>query len=158
HRTLAAASELLALSASGGTPKNVSDEVRALALLSEGEARLRLGELGAAGEPLHGALVHPQRAGLQQTQVRAASQPAVLESVRGRLHSSARLARQALVTADRFGITDANDLGWVRMALAGVYSEWDRIGEAHRLLDEALDLAAGDADLLVSCAMVRAKL
>ena len=43
-----------------------------------------------------------------------------------RLRASARLGRQALVTADRFGITDATDLGWVRMALASVYGEWDR--------------------------------
>jgi LuxR family maltose regulon positive regulatory protein len=149
RRTLAASSEL---------QPGASDEVRALALLSEGEARLRLGELGSAGAPLHGALVLAQRAGMPQTQVCAASQLAVLESVRGRLRSAARLSRQALVTADRFGITDANDLGWVRMALASVYSEWDRIGEADRLLDEALDLAASDVDLLVSCATVRAKL
>nr|BFE63466.1 LuxR C-terminal-related transcriptional regulator [Dactylosporangium thailandense] len=135
-----------------------NDETRALALLDEGEARLRLGELGAAGAPLHGALVLAQRAGLAQAQVCAASRLAVLESLRGRLRASARLGRQALVTADRFGITDAVDLGWVRMALAGVYGEWDRIAEADRLLDEALDLAAGDADLLVSIATVRAKL
>ncbi|MEU7875588.1 LuxR C-terminal-related transcriptional regulator [Dactylosporangium sp. NPDC049140] len=138
------------------SPNN--DETRALTLLDEGEARLRLGELGAAGAPLHGALVLAQRAGLAQAQVCAASQLAVLESMRGRLRASARLGRQALVTADRFGITDATDLGWVRMALAGVYGEWDRIAEADRLLDEALDLAAGDPDLLVSIATVRAKL
>jgi LuxR family maltose regulon positive regulatory protein len=156
RRTLAAAAELLP-PPSEGAPA-VSDEIRALALLAEGEARLRLGELGAAGAPLHGALVLAQRAGMAQTQVCAASQLAVLESVRGRLRSAARLGRQALVTADRFGITDANDLGWVRMALASVYAEWDRIGEADRLLDEALDLAAGDSDLLVSSATVRAKL
>ncbi|MFG2037502.1 LuxR C-terminal-related transcriptional regulator [Dactylosporangium sp. NPDC048998] len=135
-----------------------TDESRALTLLDEGEARLRLGELGAAGAPLHGALVLAQRAGMAQAQVCAASQLAVLESVRGRLRAAARLGRQALVTADRFGITDATDLGWVRMALAGVYGEWDRIAEADRLLDEALDLAAGDPDLLVSIATVRAKL
>ncbi|WP_433056279.1 LuxR C-terminal-related transcriptional regulator [Dactylosporangium sp. CS-033363] len=135
-----------------------NDEVRALTLLDEGEARLRLGELGAAGAPLHGALVLAQRSGLAQAQVCAAAQLAVLESMRGRLRASARLGRQALVTADRFGITDATDLGWVRMALAGVYGEWDRIAEADRLLDEALDLAAGDPDLLVSIATVRAKL
>ncbi|MEV8513199.1 LuxR C-terminal-related transcriptional regulator [Dactylosporangium sp. NPDC051484] len=135
-----------------------TDESRALALLDEGEARLRLGELGAAGAPLHGALVLAQRAGMAQAQVCAASQLAVLESLRGRLRAAARLGRQALVTADRFGITDATDLGWVRMALAGVYGEWDRIAEADRLLDEALDLAAGDPDLLVSIATVRAKL
>jgi LuxR family maltose regulon positive regulatory protein len=138
------------------SPNN--DESRALTLLDEGEARLRLGELGAAGAPLHGALVLAQRSGMAQAQVCAASQLAVLESVRGRLRAAARLGRQALVTADRFGITDATDLGWVRMALAGVYGEWDRIAEADRLLDEALDLAAGDADLLVSIATVRAKL
>ncbi|WP_345124193.1 helix-turn-helix transcriptional regulator [Dactylosporangium darangshiense] len=135
-----------------------TDESRALTLLDEGEARLRLGELGAAGAPLHGALVLAQRAGMAQAQVCAASQLAVLESLRGRLRAAARLGRQALVTADRFGITDATDLGWVRMALAGVYGEWDRISEADRLLDEALDLAAGDPDLLVSIATVRAKL
>ena len=136
----------------------LADEVRALAMLSEGEARLRLGELGRAGAPLHGALVLAQRAGMAQTQVCASAHLAVLESVRGRLRAAARLGRQALVTADRFGITDACDLGWVRMALAGVYAEWDRIVEADRLLDEALDLAAGDPDLLVAAATVRAKL
>ncbi|MFI5906536.1 LuxR C-terminal-related transcriptional regulator [Dactylosporangium sp. NPDC051541] len=135
-----------------------NDETRALTLLDEGEARLRLGELGAAGAPLHGALVLAQRSGMAQAQVAAASRLAVLESLRGRLRAAARLGRQALVTADRFGITDANDLGWVRMALAGVYGEWDRIAEGDRLLDEALDLAAGDPDLLVSIATVRAKL
>jgi LuxR family maltose regulon positive regulatory protein len=135
-----------------------TDEARALALLDEGEARLRLGELGAAGAPLHGALVLAQRSGMAQAQVAAASQLAVLESCRGRLRAAARLGRQALVTADRFGITDATDLGWVRMALAGVYGEWDRIAEADRLLDEGLDLAAGDPDLLVAIATVRAKL
>jgi LuxR family maltose regulon positive regulatory protein len=157
RRTLAAAADLVPPPGGGGTAA-VSEEVRALALLSEGEARLRLGELGAAGAPLHGALVLAQRAGMAQTQVSAASQLAVLESVRGRLRSAARMGRQALVTADRFGITDANDLGWVRMALASVYAEWDRIGEADRLLDEALDLTAGDCDLLVSSATVRARL
>jgi LuxR family transcriptional regulator, maltose regulon positive regulatory protein len=157
RRTLAAAAELLP-PPRDGVPAPVSDEVRALALLEEGEARLRLGELGAAGAPLHGALVLAQRAGMAQTQVSAASHLAVLESVRGRLRAAARMGRQALVTADRFGITDANDLGWVRAALASVYGEWDRIGEADRLLDEALDLAAGDADLLVFAATVRAKL
>lgn len=135
-----------------------NDESRALTLLDEGEARLRLGELGAAGAPLHGALVLAQRAGMAQAQVAAVSQLAVLESLRGRLRAAARLGRQALVTADRFGITDATDLGWVRMALASVYGEWDRIAEADRLLDEALDLAAGDPDLLVSIATVRARL
>ncbi|GGM85812.1 LuxR C-terminal-related transcriptional regulator [Dactylosporangium sucinum] len=135
-----------------------TDEVRALAMLDEGEARLRLGELAAAGAPLHGALVLAQRAGMAQTQVCAASQLAVLEATRGRLRAAARLGRQALVTADRFGITDATDLGWVRMALASVYGEWDRIQEADRLLDEGLDLAAGDPDLLVAIATVRAKL
>ncbi|MFB9448441.1 hypothetical protein Dvina_04435 [Dactylosporangium vinaceum] len=135
-----------------------NDESKALTLLDEGEARLRLGELGAAGGPLHGALVLAQRAGMAQAQVAAASRLAVLESMRGRLRAAARLGRQALVTADRFGITDANDLGWVRMSLAGVYGEWDRIAEGDRLLDEALDLAAADPDLLVSIATVRARL
>ncbi|WP_432985568.1 LuxR C-terminal-related transcriptional regulator [Dactylosporangium sp. CA-233914] len=154
RRMLAEASEV---SANNQMSAN-SDETRALTLLDEGEARLRLGELGAAGAPLHGALVLAQRAGLAQAQVCAASHLAVLESLRGRLRASARLGRQALVTADRFGITDATDLGWVRMALASVYGEWDRIAEADRLLDESLDLAAGDPDLLVSIATVRARL
>ncbi|WP_432834901.1 LuxR C-terminal-related transcriptional regulator [Dactylosporangium sp. CA-092794] len=152
RRTLSEMSEISA------NNNQSTDEVRALTLLDEGEARLRLGELGAAGAPLHGALVLAQRAGMAQAQVCAAAQLAVLESLRGRLRAAARLGRQALVTADRFGITDATDLGWVRMALAGVYGEWDRIAEADRLLDEGLDLAAGDPDLLVSIATVRAKL
>ena len=151
RRTLAALGEL-------NRPDEQNDEIRALSMLGEGEARLRLGELAAAGAPLHGALVLAQRTGMAQAQVGAAAQLSVLEAARGRLRASARLGRQALVTADRFGITDATDLGWVRMALASVYGEWDRIAEADRLLDEGLDLAAGDPDLLVAIATVRAKL
>ncbi|MEU0563524.1 LuxR C-terminal-related transcriptional regulator [Dactylosporangium sp. NPDC006015] len=151
RRTLAALGEL-------NRPEDQTDEVRALSMLDEGAARLRLGELAAAGSPLHGALVLAQRTGMAQTQVCAAAQLSVLEAARGRLRAAARLGRQALVTADRFGITDATDLGWVRMALASVYGEWDRIAEADRLLDEGLDLAAGDPDLLVAIATVRAKL
>ncbi|MEV4139232.1 LuxR C-terminal-related transcriptional regulator [Dactylosporangium sp. NPDC049742] len=151
RRTLAALGEL-------NRPEDQTDEVRALSMLDEGAARLRLGELAAAGTPLHGALVLAQRTGMAQTQVCAAAQLSVLEAARGRLRAAARLGRQALVTADRFGITDATDLGWVRMALASVYGEWDRIAEADRLLDEGLDLAAGDPDLLVAIATVRAKL
>ena len=149
RRTLAALGEL-------NRPDEQNDEIRALSMLDEGEARLRLGELAAAGAPLHGALVLAQRTGMAQAQVGAAAQLSVLEAARGRLRASARLGRQALVTADRFGITDATDLGWVRMALASVYGEWDRIAEADRLLDEGLDLAAGDPDLLVAIATVRA--
>ncbi|WP_203848163.1 LuxR C-terminal-related transcriptional regulator [Dactylosporangium siamense] len=151
RRTLTALGDL-------NRPDEQNDEIRALSMLDEGEARLRLGELAAAGAPLHGALVLAQRTGMAQAQVCAAAQLSVLEAARGRLRASARLGRQALVTADRFGITDATDLGWVRMALASVYGEWDRIAEADRLLDEGLDLAAGDPDLLVAIATVRAKL
>jgi LuxR family maltose regulon positive regulatory protein len=156
RRALAAAAQLTP-SGNGGHPEP-TDEVRALALLSEGEARLRLGELGAAGAPLYEALLLAQRAGMAQAQVSAASHLAVLEAVRGRLRTAGRTGRQALVSADRFGITDASDLGWVRVALATVYLEWNRGAEAYRLLDEALDLAAGDPDLLVTAATVRARL
>jgi LuxR family maltose regulon positive regulatory protein len=149
----------------GDTPRTenhqeagVPVEARALGLLTEGQALLRLGELGKAGAPLDRALVLAQRAGMPQTQLRALTHLAVLESGLGHLRSAARLGRRALVTADRSGMTDACDLGWVRVALASVYAEWDRIAEADRLLDEALDLAAGDPDLLVSAATARARL
>jgi LuxR family transcriptional regulator, maltose regulon positive regulatory protein len=156
RRALAAAAQL---TPSGNSAHaEPTDEVRALALLSEGEARLRLGELGAAGAPLYEALLLAQRAGMAQAQVSAASHLAVLEAIRGRLRTAARTARQALVSADRFGITDANDLGWVRVALATVYGEWNRGAEAGRLLDEALDFTVGDPDLLVTAATIRAKL
>lgn len=135
-----------------------AEEAFALAALAIGTARMRLGDLRGAAEPLTDALLVAQRAGMAQTQIGAASQLTVLESLRGRLRSAARLARQALLTADRFGVTGACDLGWARVGLANVYYEWDRAAEAGRLLDEALDLAADDADLLLSAAILRAKL
>ena len=85
RRTLAALGEL-------NRPDEQNDEIRALSMLGEGEARLRLGELAAAGAPLHGALVLAQRTGMAQAQVGAAAQLSVLEAARGRLRASARLA------------------------------------------------------------------
>ncbi|HWG99058.1 MAG TPA: LuxR C-terminal-related transcriptional regulator [Pilimelia sp.] len=140
----------------GATPP--SDDTRALVLAFEGGVRMRLGDLAAAGRPMHEAYLLAQRAGMTQLQVAAASRLAMLESLRGRLNAAARISRQALATADRFGITDATDLGWVRIALANVYCEWNRVAEADRLLDEAIDLAVTDPDILTSALTVRARL
>ena len=152
RRTLAALGEL-------NRPDEQNDEIRALSMLDEGEARLRLGELAAAGSARCTAPWCSPSAPAWRRR-RCARRPSCRSWKRPAAGSgpSARLGRQALVTADRFGITDATDLGWVRMALASVYGEWDRIAEADRLLDEGLDLAAGDPDLLVAIATVRAKL
>jgi LuxR family maltose regulon positive regulatory protein len=134
------------------------DEMRAATALSLGRARLRLGEWESAEPLLREALLIAQHTGMVHTQVSVEGHLAILDAVQGRLRAAARMSRQALTTAERFGLGDASDLAWTRLALAEVYYQWDRLAESGRLVDEALDLAAGDPDMLAFGEIIRARL
>ena len=137
-RVLATAPQLLAETAHADA--GAGEQARALALVALGGARLQLGEPDLAEPLLRDGLALAMEAGLDQVQLTALSQLAVLDATLGRLHAAERMARRALDLAAAAG-RDAVDLVWARLALAYVGYEWDRLDDAAYHLNRALDSA-----------------
>ncbi|GIJ47889.1 helix-turn-helix transcriptional regulator [Virgisporangium aliadipatigenens] len=154
RRTASAAARAIALPDRAGSP----DSAAALALLSQGVASVGAGDVRAAAPVLNTALTLAERAGMAQAQIAAAGHLALVEVVRGRLRHAVRLGRQTLATADRFGITSAVELGWARLALAGVACERDRVAAACRFLDETVTFADDDPAMSAAAQLLRARL
>lgn len=135
-----------------------SDESRALVTLSVGRARLRLGRWDQARESLQSALALAEHQGMVHTQISAGGLLSMLDAVTGQLRSAAWNGRQVLSTAERFGLIDAVDLAWARLALAEVFYQWDRVADAGRIAEQAFDVAGDNPDLLAFAEVIRAKL
>jgi LuxR family maltose regulon positive regulatory protein len=148
-----AAERLLALPSAAG-----DQERRALGLIALGRANLQLGRHVEAGAQLCEGLSLASQTDLSQDQISAGSHVALWHATGGRLHAAVRTGRETLALAERLGLTRMSDLGWARLALAEAYYQWDRLPEAHRTANEAVEHAYGDPQMLVSIAAVQARI
>jgi LuxR family maltose regulon positive regulatory protein len=126
-------------------------------LTALGSARLHLGQLDIAGQPLREGLRLARLTDMGQAQLVAGSQLAVWQASRGRLCSAAHTARETLALAERLGLTRLADLGWARIGLAEVHYQRDHLDDAVRLVEESLDHAYGDPAMLVAGMLVQAR-
>jgi LuxR family maltose regulon positive regulatory protein len=147
------AEQLLAVPSSAG-----DQERRALGLIALGRANLQLGRYAEAGSQLCEGLSLAGQTDLTQNQISAGSHVALWHATGGRLHAAVRTGRETLALAERLGLTRMSDLGWARLALAEAYYQWDRLPEAHRTANEAVEHAYGDPQMLVSIAVVQARI
>jgi LuxR family transcriptional regulator, maltose regulon positive regulatory protein len=138
-------------------PEAADRESRTFGLITVGRARLQLGDLTEAGRQLCEGLRLAGQTDLGAAQVSAGGHVALWYAARGRLHAAMRVGQDTLALAERLGLTRALDLGWVRVALAEVYYQWDRLGEAQRMAGEAIDYAHGDSQMLVSALLLQAR-
>ncbi len=158
YRVREAASHLLAAAPAGDLSPAPTEAARALGLGLLGTANLHLGETKEAGPRLRDGLSQARQLDLDQAQVCAGSHLAAWYAFRGRLRAAVRTGREALAVADRLGLTHVSDLGWARLAMAEAYYQWDRLGEARRLTEEAVSHACSDSLLLIAAAILQAKL
>jgi LuxR family maltose regulon positive regulatory protein len=77
-------------------------------------------------------------------EISATSHLAAWHAVRGELRDAARCAAEAAELAQRLGLEQVADLGWGRLALAEAYFQWDRLDDAGRCADAAVDNSCGD--------------
>jgi LuxR family maltose regulon positive regulatory protein len=135
-----------------------AEESRTLALIATGAAKLHLGALAEAGPLLHDGLALARQTGLAEAQVCAGSHLALWQADEGHLRAATHTARETLDLADRLGLTLMRDLGWVRLAQAEAHYQWDRLDEAGKLAEEALDDAYGVSEMVVSAAVMLARI
>jgi LuxR family maltose regulon positive regulatory protein len=134
-------------------------QVRSLALVAMGGARLNLGDLQAAEAPLEEGLVHARRSGVAQAQIASLRQLAALHAIRGRLNAAVRFAKEAVSLADQHGLTQGSDLVWTLLTLADVCHQQSRVRPAMYYLDRAVDSGGlVDPGMVASAAIVRARL
>jgi LuxR family maltose regulon positive regulatory protein len=157
-RVVEIAERLVALRPPAGTPGRGDRERRALGLIAMGRAKLQLGRFSEAGPQLLEGLSLAGRTDLSQDQISAGSHVALWHAIGGRLHAAVRTGRETLGLAERLGLTRMSDLGWARLALAEAYYQWDRLPEAQRMANEAVERAYGDPQMLVSVAAVQARI
>src|SRR6266540_1797857 len=157
YRVREAASHLLAAAPAGDLSPAPTEAARALGLGLLGTANLHLGETKEAGPRLRDGLSQARQLDLDQAQVCAGSHLAAWYAFRGRLRAAVRTGREALAVADRLGLTHVSDLGWARLAMAEAYYQWDRLGEARRLTEEAVSHACSDSLLLIAAAILLAE-
>jgi LuxR family maltose regulon positive regulatory protein len=138
----------------GSTEPEQAQVVTAIAL---GAARLQSGHPAEAERELQDAYQRAHRIGLTQAQLTAASLLAAASACRGQLRATVRAARDAQATADRYGMAFAGELAWARLALAETYYQWDRLTEAWRLVEEAMDEAYLEPAALAVATLVRAR-
>jgi LuxR family maltose regulon positive regulatory protein len=132
--------------------------VTALGLVGLGTANLRLGELATAGPLLREGLELAEAADLGQLQVSAGSHFACWLAATGRLRAAARTAHDSVDLAYRLGLMHMCDLGWAHLATAEAQYQWDRLDEAERLVEQALEGAGQDPLVLVVGTVMRARI
>jgi LuxR family maltose regulon positive regulatory protein len=137
--------------------QRLAEETRAISLVSMGMASLSLGDLRDAGARLTEALGLTRHIDLARVEVTAGSRLAMWNAMVGRLQTAARLGRETLGLADRLGLMNVSDLSWARLALSEVHYQWDQLDEAHRLVEQALNDACGEALTLISGITAAAK-
>jgi len=152
------ASQLMSTQPSENAGVQRAEESRTLALIATGAANLHLGALAEAGPLLRDGLALARQSGLAEAQVCAGSHLALWHADQGHLRAATHTARETLDLADRLGLTLMRDLGWVRLAQAEAHYQWDRLDEAGKLAEEALDDACGDSEMVVSAAVMLAKI
>ncbi|NJC65616.1 hypothetical protein HC028_14070 [Planosporangium flavigriseum] len=134
-------------------------QVRALALIAMGSARLHQGDLQAAEAPLEEGLVHARRSGVAQAQIASLRQLAALHATRGRLNAAVRFAKEAVSLADQHGLIQGSDLIWTLLTLADVCYQQNRVRPAMYYLERAVNSGGlVDPGMVASAAIVRARL
>jgi LuxR family transcriptional regulator, maltose regulon positive regulatory protein len=137
--------------------QRLAEETRAVSLVSMGVASLSLGDLREAGTRLSEGLGLTRHIDLARAEVTAGSRLAMWNAMVGRLQAAARLGRETLGLADRLGLMNVSDLSWARLALSEVHYQWDQLDEAHRLVEQALNDACGEALTLITGITAAAK-
>jgi LuxR family maltose regulon positive regulatory protein len=136
-----------------------SHQVRSLAFVAMGGARLNQGDLQAAEAPLEEGLVHARRSGVAQVQIASLRQLATLHATRGQLNAAVRFAKEAVSLADQNGLTQGSDLVWTLLTLADVCHQQNRVRPATYYLDRAVNSGGlADPGMVASAAIVRARL
>ncbi|MGC9669969.1 LuxR C-terminal-related transcriptional regulator [Planosporangium sp. 12N6] len=136
-----------------------SHQLRSLALVAMGGARLSQGDLQAAEAPLEEALVHARRSGVAQAQIASLRQLAALNAARGRLNAAVRFAKEAVSLADQHGLIQGSDLVWTLLTLADVCHQQNRVRPAVYYLERAVNSGGlVDPGMVASAAIVRARL
>jgi LuxR family maltose regulon positive regulatory protein len=132
--------------------------LRPLALLSLGAAKLHLGLLPEAGRYLKEAQTLARQCGLHHVQISAASHLAATYAMLGHLHDAVRTAAEALDLSQQVGLGQVTDLSWGRLALAEAYLQWDRLEDAWRCADAALDGFSGDPLIQLTGTILQARI
>ncbi|HEV7898912.1 MAG TPA: LuxR C-terminal-related transcriptional regulator [Planosporangium sp.] len=136
-----------------------SHQVRSLALVAMGGARLNQGDLQAAEAPLEEGLVHARRSGVAQAQIASLRQLAALHATRGQLNAAVRFAKEAVSLADQHGLTQGSDLVWTLLTLADVCHQQNRVRPAMYYLERAVNSGGlVDPGMVAAAAIVRARL
>jgi LuxR family maltose regulon positive regulatory protein len=134
-------------------------QVRSLALVAMGGARLNQGDLQAAEAPLEEGLVHARRSGVAHAQIASLRQLAALHATRGQLNAAVRFAKEAVSLADQHGLTQGSDLVWTLLTLADVCHQQNRVRPAMYYLERAVNSGGLiDPGMVASAAIVRARL
>src|SRR5262249_41951312 len=135
-----------------------SDQLRSLALVAMGGARLHQGDVQAAEASLAGGLAHARRSGAAQAPVASLRQLAGLHATRGQLGSAVRYAKEAVSLADQHGLTQGSDVVWTLLTLADVCHQQSRIRPATYYLERAVNSGGlADPGMVASAAIVRAR-
>jgi LuxR family maltose regulon positive regulatory protein len=135
-----------------------SHQVRALALVAMGGARLHQGDVRAAEAPLVEGLAHARHSG-EQSQIASLRQLADLNAARGRFNAALRYAKEAVGLADQYGLTQGSDVVWALLTLAEVCYQQNRLRTAAYYLDRAVNSGGlADRGMVALAAVVRARL
>jgi LuxR family maltose regulon positive regulatory protein len=135
-----------------------SHQVRALALVAMGGARLNQGDVREAEAPLAEGLAHARRSGLAQAQIASLRQLATLYATRGWLGAAVRYAKEAVSLADQNGLTQGSDVVWTLLTLADVCHQQNRLRPAAYYLDRAVNSGGlAEPAMVATAAIVRAR-
>jgi LuxR family maltose regulon positive regulatory protein len=127
-------------------------------MVALGTARLHIGERDEADPLLREGLRLATWAGLGHAQVAALSQLGYREAGRGHLRDAMALGLRAGALASRLGLSESSDLAWARMAMAEAYLQWGRLDEGLRSIEDALDRAGRDPEVLAAGRITQARL